>query len=161
LDNLEKTYEHLRELPELEKAIALAAFLHVGQVDLTGKPYIMHPMRVMAGVKAYDAMVVAALHDLIEDTDITLDELKELGFREEIVEAVDAVSKRDGEEYMDYVARAAANPIGIEVKLSDLRDNLDKTRKLPDDERAKKKIKKYKKAMAYIEEVMEKGKEKG
>ena len=155
---MEKTYEHLAGLPELEKAIALAAFLHVGQEDLAGNPYIMHPMRVMAKVKTYDAMVVAALHDLIEDTDITLDDLKELGFREEIIEAVDAVSKRDGEEYMDYVARAAANPIGLEVKLSDLKDNLDKTRKLPDDERSKKKIRKYKKAMAYIEEVMEKQK---
>lgn len=155
---MENNYGHLGELPELEKAIALAAILHVGQVDLTGNPYIMHPMRVMTGVRTYDEMVVAALHDLIEDTDITLEDLEELGFRKEIVEAVDAVSKRDGEEYMDYVARAAANPIGIKVKLSDLRDNLDKTRKLPDDERSKKKIRKYKKAMAYIEEILEKGK---
>lgn len=153
---MENNYGHLGELPELEKAIALAAILHVGQVDLTGKPYIMHPMRVMTGVRTYDEMVVAALHDLIEDTDVTLGDLEVLGFRKEIVEAVDAVSKRDGEEYMDYVARAAANPIGIQVKLSDLRDNLDKTRKLPDDERSKKKIKKYKKAMAYIEEILEK-----
>lgn len=151
---MEKTYGHLKEMPELEKAIALAAVLHVGQVDLAGNPYIMHPMRVMTGVSTYDAMVVAALHDLIEDTDITLESLKELGFRKEIVEAVDAVSKRDGEEYMDYVARAAANPIGIQVKLSDLKDNLAKTRKLPEDERSKKKIKKYKKAMAYIEAIL-------
>lgn len=144
----------LRTLPELERAITLAAICHVGQVDLMGTPYILHPLRVMGGVATYDEKVAAALHDLVEDTDITLLDLKDLGFKEEIVAAVDALTKRDDEKYMDYVKRATEDPIAIKVKLSDLIDNLGKTEELPDDEVKDKRRKKYTKALKFVEDAI-------
>ncbi|MBW8381746.1 MAG: GTP pyrophosphokinase, partial [Youngiibacter sp.] len=100
--------------------------------------------------------VAATLHDLVEDTDITLQDLKDLGFKEEIVAAVDALTKRDDEKYMDYVKRATEDPIAIKVKLSDLVDNLGKTEELPDDEVKDKRRRKYTKALKFVEDAISK-----
>lgn len=109
----------------LEHAIALAAEAHAGDTDRAGNPYIHHPMRVMyACEEGTEARTVAALHDVVENTDWTLDGLRAEGFGEEIVAAVDAVSRRDDEEYLDYVARCAQDSLGRVVKRADLRDNM-------------------------------------
>ena len=107
----------------------LATAAHCGQVDKAGVAYITHPERVAARmVPGSPAEDVAWLHDVVEDTSMTLNRLRELGFGEEVVGAVDAMTRRDQEAADDYYARVAANPIAVEVKLADLDDNSDPAR---------------------------------
>jgi len=112
-------------MPTLEDAISLAVEKHRGQVDKAGQPYILHPMRVMCRMKTEQEMMVAVLHDLIEDTDVTLDDLREAGYPEAVVTAVDYLSRRDGESYEDFTKRIMGNPLAVQVKLGDLLDNMD------------------------------------
>ena len=93
----------------IERAIELAAREHAGDTDKTGQPYIFHPLRLMFAVsKPYEKMA-AVLHDVVEDTEISLDDLRDMSFPEEVVSAVDALTKRDGESRMDAAKRAAEN----------------------------------------------------
>lgn len=85
----------------------------------------MHPIRVAERCKDPRAKIVALLHDVLEDTDVTADYLRSEGFPDEIIDAVLAVTKREGEPYEAFVQRAAQNPLGKEVKLADLEDNMD------------------------------------
>lgn len=112
----------------LERAIAVAAAAHAGQVDKAGRPYILHPLRVMLSLDTTDDQIVGVLHDVVEDTEVTLDRLRADGFSEPILAALDSVTKREGEGYPAFVLRAAANPIGRKVKLADLLDNSDLSR---------------------------------
>lgn len=107
----------------IEQALEIAARAHAGQTDRQGVPYILHPLRVMHAVHGLDAQIVAVLHDVVEDTPTTLDDLRAAGFNETIVAAVDSVTHREGEPYAAYVIRAKANPVGRQVKLADLQDN--------------------------------------
>jgi hypothetical protein len=109
----------------LSRAIALAAEKHAGQFDQGGQPYILHPLRVMAMLESLEEKIVAVLHDIVEDTDVTLVDLRCMGFTEEIVRGVESVTHiKDKEDYFDYVRRAQKNRIGAKVKAADLRDNL-------------------------------------
>jgi (p)ppGpp synthase/HD superfamily hydrolase len=112
----------------LERAIAIAEKQHTGQVDKAGRPYIDHPLRVMQAMSNDAERIVAILHDVIEDTDCTLDQLAAEGFPGYILEALDSVTRRDDETYEAFVARAARNPIGRHVKYADLQDNADLSR---------------------------------
>jgi (p)ppGpp synthase/HD superfamily hydrolase len=107
----------------IEKALQIAARAHEGQVDKEGLPYILHPLRVMAGVAGLEAQIVALLHDVIEDTPVTADDLRREGFPEAIIAAVLCVTHRKDEPYADYVVRGKGNEIARRVKLSDLEDN--------------------------------------
>ena len=113
-------------MPTLSDAIALAAKAHSTQTDKAGQPYILHPIRVMLRMKTDDARMAAVLHDVVEDTDVTLDDLRAQGYPEEVVAAVDAVSRREaeGETYDAFVERSAQNPLAVQVKLGDLADNM-------------------------------------
>lgn len=113
----------------LERALQIAAAAHEGQTDKEGLPYILHALRVMMGVKDRAAQIVAILHDVVEDTSVTHDDLRAAGFSDEILEAVRLVTHEKSEPYADYVVRCKANPIARQVKLSDLADNsrLDRT----------------------------------
>jgi len=115
---------------DLSKAIALAARAHDRQVDKSHRPYILHPVRVMLRVTGYTAQVIAVLHDVIEDTPITLDNLRGLHFPREVIEGVDILTRRDGEKYRDYILRVktSGNQDAIAVKLADLADNMDPIR---------------------------------
>jgi hypothetical protein len=107
----------------LETAIRLAAAAHAGQTDKGGAPYITHPLRLMAAVDGDAAQIVAVLHDVVEDTPVTVEDLRREGFGKEVLAAVDCVTHRRGEPYADYVARCKANPVARRVKLADLADN--------------------------------------
>lgn len=111
------------ELYDLALQIAIRA--HEGQKDKSGRDYVMHPIRVAGRCKDPRAKIVALLHDTVEDTDVTPDYLRGQGFPEDIIAGVLSVTKREGESYEDFVARAAKNPIGKEVKRADLEDNMD------------------------------------
>ncbi|GBD48127.1 HD domain-containing protein [Methylopila sp. Yamaguchi] len=112
----------------LERAIQIATEAHAGQVDKAGAPYIMHSMRVAFACPVGDARIVAVLHDVVEDTPWTLEGLRAEGFSEAVLAGVDAVTRREGETYMEFVDRAAKDPIGRIVKRADLLDNMDTTR---------------------------------
>jgi (p)ppGpp synthase/HD superfamily hydrolase len=111
---------------ELAYKIALDA--HEGQVDKSGEPYICHPYRVMNNFVEEDKKIVSILHDTVEDTNVTLDFLKENGFSDEIIDAIDAISKRKNENRKSYIQRVSENKIATSVKLFDLMDNMNVSR---------------------------------
>ncbi|MCM1139879.1 MAG: GTP pyrophosphokinase [Muribaculum sp.] len=106
-------------------AYKICATAHAGQTDKVGMPYHLHPDRVAARCSTDAETIVALLHDTIEDTDITPEYLLCKGFPQYIVDGVLSVTKREGESYEDFVARAKQNPIGRMVKIHDLEDNMD------------------------------------
>lgn len=112
-------------MADLEDAIALAVEAHRGQRDRAGAPYVLHPLRMMFRVETDAERMAAVLHDVVEDTDWTLDDLRAEGFPEEVVRAVDHLSRREGEGYEEFVRRAAAHPVARRVKIADLEDNMD------------------------------------
>lgn len=112
-------------MADLEDAIALAVAAHRGQRDKSGAPYVLHPLRMMLRVETEEERMAAVLHDVVEDTPHTFDDLRAQGFPESVVAAVEHLTKREGESYDEFVARAAANPIAARVKLADLEDNMD------------------------------------
>lgn len=109
-------------------ASRLAAKAHCGQVDKGGKPYVLHPLRVADVFKDETLRTVAVLHDIIEDTYVTLADLRELGAGEEVVAAVDAITHRKGESREDYYRRVKANDLACQVKVADILDNLNPAR---------------------------------
>jgi (p)ppGpp synthase/HD superfamily hydrolase len=109
----------------LARAIALAAEAHVEQLDKSGAPYILHPIRMMLRMSSEPEMIAALLHDVVEDTSWTFDRLRAEGFSEEVIAAVDGVTRRPEETYEEFVARAKTNPIARKVKIADLEDNMD------------------------------------
>jgi (p)ppGpp synthase/HD superfamily hydrolase len=115
-------------MPDLERAIALAVEAHRGQSDKYGKPYILHPLTLMMKMEGETAMMAAVLHDVVEDTTLTLDDLIKEGFPADVVEAVDSLSKRESESYEGYIDRLSANTLAVKVKRADLEDNMRVTR---------------------------------
>lgn len=109
----------------LEKAILLAVKAHSGQKDKADSPYILHPLRVMQNMDTESEMIVAVLHDVLEDTEITADDLRNNSFSEEILDAVQMLTKQEGEEYQEFIERIKQNPIARKVKLADIEDNMD------------------------------------
>ena len=107
----------------IERALQIAAKAHEGQRDKEGLPYILHPVRVMMAVEGEEAQIVAVLHDVIEDTSVTADDLREAGFSETLIAAVVCVTHGKDEPYADYVVRCNGNETARRVKLADLQDN--------------------------------------
>ena len=112
----------------LERAIEIAKIAHEGQLDKAGKPYIFHPVRVMLRVNNEFEKMAAVLHDLVEDTTITLDDLKREGFHPDVLQAIDALTKRPGETRIEAATRAAAHPLARTVKLADNAENMNLSR---------------------------------
>lgn len=109
-----------------EDALEIALRAHRGQKDKVGEPYIRHVVRVAERVDGDDARVVALLHDVLEDTDHTSDDLRAAGVGEPLLGALELLTRRDDEEYDAYVAEIAANPLARAVKLADIADNVDR-----------------------------------
>lgn len=109
----------------IEKALSIALEAHQGQTDKYGQPYILHPLRLMHRFRDPELQTIAILHDVVEDSEWTLKQLKDVGFSEPIVEAVDTLTRREDESYDSLIDRAASNSMAIQVKLADLEDNMD------------------------------------
>ncbi len=140
--------------PTIASTDVIARLAHYNQVDKAGNPYIDHPRAVAELVKEYgpNAVMAALLHDVVEDTHITLDDLRADGYPDEVVNAVDAVTKRPGETHLDAVRRAAADPLGRVVKLADVTHNGDPARlALLDVPTCERLTRKYAKARAVLE----------
>ena len=112
----------------LERAIEIAATAHTGQLDRSGQPYILHPLRVMLAVESVHERMAAVLHDVVEDSAITYDDLISEGFPTEVVEAVRALTRAKGGSRIDAAKKAVRNPIARVVKLADVADNMDMSR---------------------------------
>jgi (p)ppGpp synthase/HD superfamily hydrolase len=139
----------------LEKAILIAVNAHQGQIDKGGKPYILHPMRVMFSRKNEVEQIIAVLHDVIEDTDVTLDYLRREGFSEEILSALDALTRRKDESYDEFISRIIINKTACHVKLADLNDNMDLSRIEHPTKKDYERIEKYRKAVDRINNALE------
>ena len=136
----------------LERAIQIAVEAHLGACDKSGAPYILHPLRVMLSLTTEEERIVGVLHDVVEDSDWTLELLEREGFSTIVIDAIGSVTKSSKDlDYLSFVARAKQNAVGRRVKLADLRDNLDVTRlgELTDKDRDR--INKYLKARALLE----------
>lgn len=112
-------------MPTLEHAIALAAHAHAGQEKRGREPFVLHVLRVILRVDDPEARMVAALHDVVEKTEWTLEDLADEGFPAAVVRGVDAMTRREGESWNAYLARAVADPLGRQVKRADVQDNLE------------------------------------
>ena len=135
-----------------KKAMKLCYEAHKDQVDKTGVPYVFHPFHVAEQMTSEASTIVALLHDVVEDTDYTLDDIANQGFGKEIVEAVALMTHEDDVPYLDYVARLKDNPIAREVKLADLAHNSDLSRLGEIDEETRQRLEKYEKAKALLKQ---------
>ncbi|QTD35538.1 HD domain-containing protein [Pseudomonas fluorescens] len=134
----------------LERAIAIATTAHAGQVDKGGAPYILHPLKVMLRMSSLEERIVAVLHDVVEDCGISLEDLRKEGFSEDVLSAIESVTKVPGESYEDFVERAAQNPIGRVVKLADLEENSDLSRIASPSWEDLERIEKYRRAIGRL-----------
>ncbi len=134
-----------------KKALKLCFEAHKNQVDKSGLPYVFHPAHVAEQMTDEATTIVALLHDVVEDTDYTLEDLAAEGFGKEILEAVALMTHEDDVPYLDYVAKLKDNPIARAVKLADLAHNSDLSRIGEVDEETRQRLEKYKKAIALLE----------
>lgn len=112
----------------LSKAIIIVTEAHLGQVDKGGEAYILHPLRVMMSLKDYEHKIVAVLHDVLEDTSLSSEDLRLEGFSEKIIDALIHLTRRKNESYEEFIERVIKNPIATAVKLADIKDNMDLSR---------------------------------
>jgi GTP diphosphokinase / guanosine-3',5'-bis(diphosphate) 3'-diphosphatase len=134
----------------LERAIEIAARAHAGQTDKAGQPYILHPLRVMLAVNSLPEKMAAVMHDVVEDTNVTLADLQSEGFAPEVLAAINALTKTTGETRIAAAQRAVVNPIARVVKLADVADNMDLSRISKPTEKDYARIKEYEQVRSII-----------
>ena len=133
-----------------KKAYEIANKAHLGQVDKVGEDYIKHPEKVASFVKTDEEKAVAYLHDVIEDTELTLEDLYKYGFSEEVLKAADVITKKKGQDYQTYLNFVKENKLARVVKLADLRHNSDLTRLINITEKDIERKEKYQKAIDFL-----------
>lgn len=132
--------------PLIKKAIQICYDVHKDQKDLAGYPYIFHPYHLAEQMDTENQIIVALLHDVVEDSDYNFDDLIKLGFNDEVIDAVEALTRRKNQSYNSYIERIKLNPIAIRVKLADLEHNMDTTRFETISESDQRRLEKYKSA---------------
>ncbi len=133
-----------------KKALKLCFEAHKNQVDKSGIPYVFHPFHLAEQMTDENTTVVALLHDVVEDTDYTIEDLRNMGFNDAVLEAISLMTHAKDVPYMDYVAEIKKNPIARAVKLADLKHNSDLSRLDTVGEKAIKRVEKYKKAIELL-----------
>ena len=118
-------------MSDLQRALEIAVGAHKGQKEKDGSPYVLHPIRLMLSLDSNDARIAALLHDVVEDTPVTIDELHSEGFSGTVLEAVGLLTHLDHDDYDTYVEKLSRNPVARQVKLADLTDNMN-IKRLPD-----------------------------
>lgn len=137
--------------PKTKMALKLCFEAHKEQIDKSGMPYVFHPFYVAEQMKTEETTIVALLHDLVEDTEYTIDDLIKMGFDKAITDAIALMTHAENLDYMDYVRMIKENPIARTVKLADLKHNSDLTRLDTIDESALSRKEKYLKAIELLE----------
>ena len=133
-----------------KKALKLSFGAHKDQVDNSGMPYVYHPFHLAEQMKDENTTIVALLHDVVEDTGITIDDIIKMGFNEEVCKALKLMTHDDNVPYIEYVKKLKSNQIAKTVKIVDLKHNSDLTRLDTVDEKALKRVEKYKRAMGEL-----------
>lgn len=137
----------------LETAIIIATKAHAGQLDKGGQPYILHPLAVMMRVEKMEEKIVALLHDVIEDSDVTMDELRMHGFSNEILAAVDTLTHKPEQSYEQYIDHISQNRLATTVKLADLTENMNLSRIPSPTEKDYQRLQRYQKAFQLLQQV--------
>ena len=145
-----KVYNKNMKQSQSEKAYEIAKKAHLGQIDKAGEDYIKHPEKVASFVNSDEEKAIAYLHDVIEDTELTLEDLREYGFSEEVLKAVDVITKKKGQDYQTYLNSVKENKLARVVKLADLRHNSDLTRLIDITEKDRERKEKYQKAIDFL-----------
>ena len=135
---------------QFQIALELAVEKHKNQTDKAGNPYILHPLHVMENVNSKEGKIVAILHDIIEDTDITENYLLKIGLSKRIVDAVVALTRSEDMDYQEYIKNLSSNPLEKEVKLADLEHNMDLKRLPTLEEKDIERNRKYQIAYHYL-----------
>ncbi len=138
-------------MSSFDRAIEIAARAHAGVRDKGGEPYLLHPLRVVLRVSSPEERMAAALHDVVEDSAWTIEDLRVEEFPPVVIAAVDALTKRPGESRMDAARRAGVDPIARRVKLADLADNMDLGRIAQPTRQDLERIEEYRAVKAYLE----------
>lgn len=136
-----------------KRALMLCFQAHKEQSDKSGMPYVFHPFHLAEQMDTEEATIVALLHDIIEDTDLTLEDLSEMGYPPAVIDALALMTHDPSVPYMDYVKKISGNALATKVKLADLRHNSDLSRLDVVDDRAIARVKKYAEAIALLESV--------
>jgi (p)ppGpp synthase/HD superfamily hydrolase len=138
----------------LDRAILIAVGAHSGQLypSPEPEPYVLHPLRVMAAVDGESARVAAMLHDVVEDSEITLEQLEREGIPPDVLRTLDCLTRREGEEYSAYIRRVATDPTAIRVKIADLHDNLRNNEALERAPEVDDRIRRYRAALLFLSE---------
>ena len=140
--------------PMTKLAMKLCFEAHKDQVDKSGIPYVFHPIHLAEQMKDEETTVVALLHDLLEDTEYSANDLRKLGFSESVIRAIQTMTHPEGMDYMEYVKRIKSDTIARQVKLADLQHNSDITRLDRVDAEALARAEKYRAAMAILQEEL-------
>lgn len=133
------------------KALKLCFEAHKNQLDKTGLPYVFHPFHLAEQMKDENTTIVALLHDVVEDTEYTIEAIKSFGFNDEVIEAISLLTHDEKVPYLEYVLKLKSNPIAKAVKLADLMHNSDLSRLETITERDLKRTEKYKNAIQILE----------
>ena len=140
-------------MDELTKAYFFAQKAHLGQVDKGGNDYFLHPLAVSGKVKDAPLKVIALLHDVIEDTIFTADDLKSAGFSGRTISAVTALSRKKGESYDDYLLRLSTNQDAVIVKIADLEHNADLSRISAPTQKDLARTQKYREKLCFLKKI--------
>ncbi|WP_127531006.1 HD domain-containing protein [Paenibacillus kobensis] len=138
---------------DIEVAIAIALEAHKGQCDKGGNPYILHPLAVMNRVNTIEEKIVAVLHDVIEDSDFTIEQLRERGFSEEVLVAIQLLTRVSEDSYNEFIDKTMRNRISRNVKIADIKENMDMSRIDVPTEEDYKRLEKYQRAIEKLETV--------
>ena len=141
----------MEEISKIKLAEILAAYAHKGQKDKGGRDYIFHPIEVAAGLETEDEKITGLLHDVLEDTFVKEETLRNL-FGDRICDAVVTLTRKENEGYEEYICRVKNNPLAVKVKLQDLKHNMDLSRLKCIDEKDLQRLEKYRKAEKYLKE---------
>lgn len=135
---------------QLEKAITIALKAHESQVDKGKKTYILHPLRLMVQMPTEELQIIAVLHDVVEDSEYTFEDLISQGFSDEVINALRALTKQENEEYSNFILRVKTNPLATKVKIADLKDNSNIDRLQNPTEQDFERVKKYQQAIDVL-----------
>ncbi len=136
---------------KIKTAMNIAFKAHLNQVDKNGYPYIAHPIHLAETMSSESATIVALLHDVVEDSEVTFDDIKNFGFSIEIIEALKLLTHDKNADYTEYIKNINSNPLAKEVKIADLKHNMDLTRIENVSEKDIARASKYKKALDFLE----------
>ena len=137
-------------MSNLEEAILIAVQAHKNQRDKVGETYILHPLRLMLKMDSETEMIAAVLHDVAEDSNWTLADLKREGFSEEVLSVIECLTRRDQETYEEFIERVKLNPTARKIKLADLEDNMEIKRISEPTEKEWGRLKKYHQAWLVL-----------